>query len=164
MPKYLFKTDYCSEEYWDGTTYALLTLDDDDLKLMRRLRKEGIEFLKRMAKLLDVSYVGSVQLNQSLLVEYFDDDDAGTAETLLDDESWCRVPDEFEIAKHIGATVEQAVMDSDKLCIHANGDLWLKSTSKHSGDYCEVNLPAFTKLQAAEIKSVSLLPATQVAA
>src|ERR1039458_9098207 len=112
--KFLFRTNFVSNEYWDGAAYALLTLTTKDLRQIARLKRESVAFLNRMGKILGVSYVGSTNLDLPGHVKYSDDDNADTLSTLLETAGadWMRVPDDFGLP----AGVEQADTDHHRLC------------------------------------------------
>jgi hypothetical protein len=154
--KFLFRTNFVSNEYWDDTAFALVTLDQKDFATIRTLTRESRAFLNRIGKIRHVSYAGSTSLDFPGSVEYFDDDEAETFSKLIGDDegAWARVAADFEVpdGTALGRT------ELHRLMIHHDGDLWLKSNSKDSGDYVEVELPSLSALRKAEIHSLVTIP------
>jgi hypothetical protein len=133
--KIVLKTNYVSEEFWDGTAFALIELDPGEAQKILEFREKSTEF---MATLTDCPARLRVDFPGAMAV--FDDDDETIAaiQSVRDaNEGFVRVPDDFEIPDRC----EKARIELESINIHHNGDLWLEATSKHSGDYLEIELP-----------------------
>lgn len=146
--KLLFETTCVSNEYWDGTTYTLVNIDDESLRLAIAIRNAGMKFLKTLPKISEDEFgTGAVDWESPIHFELFDDDAEGTVQKLLNEggnfahafpEKCVIVPDDWEIPD----ACDQAATDVHELRINSSfGDLWLRAQSDCSPDYVEIALP-----------------------
>lgn len=161
--KLLLTTDFYSDEYADGVHFCLLDADANDVDKIMAISKASTDFLKTLVDIANDTYVsGAVQWPLPASATIFDDDDDGTISGLLGYLEFVVVPDNWEIPKDC----TQYRVDFTELCIHGNGDLWVRGHSKYSSDYVEINLPQFSlengQIKITDSKGVPYQPPTEL--
>lgn len=160
--KLLFKTDFVSNEYWNGTDYVVVNVDPRNARKIMELRDRAVTYLPLMTEVAGCpALTGNIRIPCKLPGRFFADpqltnnrDLTELFENANEGKYVAVVPEDFDpSAINESPHLEYAKVDSIFLQFDADGEIWIVAYAKHSGDYIEVGLPVHLIAQIAEMKT-----------